>query len=390
MKGDGELRKQSYRIGYWMSEKKCKKFCLSDFPDMCRACGLELVQIDLTKPLEEQGPFNAILHKLTDIIVKADDIRNSNQDEVREHKRIVRAFEQYLAANPQIAVVDPIDNVRLLLDRLKTYRLIEESSLAKEDGVFTPAFVELITTNLEDNLELLKKAGVTFPFVCKPSVAHGSRLAHQMAVIFDEKGVKDITPPCVAQTFVCHNAVLYKLFVIGDKWYQVERPSLKNFHASEHPTIFFDSHDVSKANATSSLNKLDAADLQNPLPTPSQAQFDKIIKTLQSILGMALFGVDVVIENTTGKYGIIDINAFPGYDGFPDLNSTLIKCIIGEIEKRQAPEICGPTTSISDTHQDDSGIDTGDSSDEKKNKRTVKQNKRQHPRNTPLVSAGLP
>jgi hypothetical protein len=27
---------------------------------------------------------------------------------------------------------------------------------------------------------------------------------------------------------------------------------------------------------------------------------------------MSLFGIDVVIENGSGRYGIIDINAFPG------------------------------------------------------------------------------
>ena len=31
-----------------------------------------LFQIDLIRPLEEQGPFDLILHKLTDVVAKAD------------------------------------------------------------------------------------------------------------------------------------------------------------------------------------------------------------------------------------------------------------------------------------------------------------------------------
>lgn len=51
----------------------------------------------------------------------------------------------------------------------------------------------------------------------------------QMAIIFNDKGLDDVQPPCVAQTFHNHNAVLYKVFVIGEKHHIVERPSIKNF-----------------------------------------------------------------------------------------------------------------------------------------------------------------
>ena len=51
-----------------------------------------------------------------------------------------------------------------------------------------------------------------------------------MTVIFNEDGLKDIRPPCVAQTFVNHNATLYKIFKIGSKQYIGHRPSLKNLY----------------------------------------------------------------------------------------------------------------------------------------------------------------
>lgn len=52
-----------------------------------------------------------------------------------------------------------------------------------------------------------------------------------MCIIFNEDGLKDVDPPCVAQKFINHNAVLFKLFTIGDKYFMIERPSLKNFTA---------------------------------------------------------------------------------------------------------------------------------------------------------------
>ena len=52
-----------------------------------------------------------------------------------------------------------------------------------------------------------------------------------MSIIFNEEGLRDVQPPCVAQTFINHNALLYKMFVIGRSHYVVERPSVKNFSA---------------------------------------------------------------------------------------------------------------------------------------------------------------
>lgn len=53
----------------------------------------------------------------------------------------------------------------------------------------------------------------------------------QMSIIFSEEDLKGVKPPCVIQSFINHNAVLYKVFVVGDSYTVVERPSLRNFPA---------------------------------------------------------------------------------------------------------------------------------------------------------------
>lgn len=50
-----------------------------------------------------------------------------------------------------------------------------------------------------------------------------------MAIIFSEEDLKDIKPPCVLQSFINHNAVLYKVFVVGEAYSVVQRPSIRNF-----------------------------------------------------------------------------------------------------------------------------------------------------------------
>lgn len=56
-------------------------------------------------------------------------------------------------------------------------------------------------------------------------------LSPQMAIVFNQEGLSAVQPPCVVQNFINHNAVLYKVFVVGESYTVVQRPSLKNFSA---------------------------------------------------------------------------------------------------------------------------------------------------------------
>lgn len=52
-----------------------------------------------------------------------------------------------------------------------------------------------------------------------------------MAIIFNEAGLADICPPCVVQSFVNHNARLFKIFIVGPRHFVVQRPSIRNCYA---------------------------------------------------------------------------------------------------------------------------------------------------------------
>ncbi|XP_050422238.1 inositol-tetrakisphosphate 1-kinase-like [Adelges cooleyi] len=336
-------------IGYWMSDRKSQKLNWVEFGKVCRKHGYELVKLDLDKPLENQGPFAVILHKLTEIIARKDE----------QAVQIIGRIEQYIKNHPKVLIIDPLDSVRTLLDRFKTYSVVLNTSLNNID-VFTPTFVEILSNNVEENIKKLKNAGVTFPFICKPYVAQGTTYCHQMSVIFNECGVADCKPPCVAQSFINHNAVLYKIYVVGDHYQVVERPSLKNFYPSneDKKTITFDSHSVSKSDSSSELSVLDPSESAKP-SNIDPIKLHSIVKTISSYLNMSLYGIDIVVENNTNRHAIIDINAYPGYDGFPDFFGKLIDCVM----TRLAQSPCN-----NKTYFEDSGFDTSDSSDEKKSR----------------------
>ncbi|CAB4001226.1 Inositol-tetrakisphosphate 1-kinase [Paramuricea clavata] len=295
------------KLAFWLSKKKKYKLNFESFLTLCSQAGFEIIEIDLSKPWIDQGPVDVLIHKVTDFIAAAE-----NGD--LQAFKAVQKIETFIGDHPEVVVIDPIESVRLLSDRSVYYPIMRECEFKDEDGeAFIPNFVTLESQDKRENLKALHLANIKFPFICKTNLAHGSDESHEMSIIFNEEGLQDINPPCVCQEFVNHNAILYKVFVIGNKHYISERPSIKNLQPGDFETIFFHSHDVSKPDSSSFLNQL-----EKPIFKPSSPD-EKIVKKLVDILKrrmrLTLFGVDVIVERKSRRIGVIDINYFPGYEG---------------------------------------------------------------------------
>lgn len=313
-----------YKVGFWLSEKKWNKLNVEELHHLLSERGCQLVRLNPDVSLDQQGPFAAIVHKASDEVAKA------ITGDVKSRKRI-QSFESFVSNHPEMVLIDSLESVRVLMQRNSEYHLVSESYLVEKGLVYAPAYVELTSTDVSENSAKVKEAGVHFPVVCKPLMAHGSAQAHQMSLVFCEKGLKDIQPPCVAQSFINHNARLFKMFVIRDKYYVVERPSLKNFLSGgksslsiscvmqvftisfsiDFPSIHFDAHSISKPDATSSLTELDADDdVEDTTPSPEILQ--AIFEDFKQRLKLTLFGIDIIVEKGSRRHAIIDMNVFPG------------------------------------------------------------------------------
>ncbi|XP_070972836.1 inositol-tetrakisphosphate 1-kinase-like [Oncorhynchus clarkii lewisi] len=333
------------RVGYWLSEKKMKKLNFQAFADLCRKRGIEVVQLDLSQPLEEQGPLDVIIHKLTDLILEAD--QNDTQSVL-----LVQRVQDYIEAHPETIVLDPLPAIRTLLDRCKSYQLIHRiEDCMQDERICSPPFMVLNTECGPDTLEKIEKHGLTFPFICKTRVAHGTN-SHEMAIIFSEEDLKDVKPPCVIQSFINHNAVLYKVFVVGESYTLVERPSLKNFPAgpADRKAIFFNSHNVSKPESSSDLTSRD--NVEGVSQPPSDDVIRELSRSLRQALGVSLFGIDVIINNLTGQHAVIDINAFPGYEGVPEFFNDLLTHITSVLQAHSpdSPPARGQPKSLASSH----------------------------------------
>ncbi|CAH2314148.1 inositol-tetrakisphosphate 1-kinase-like [Pelobates cultripes] len=237
------------RIGVCVNDKKKRKLNFHVFEELCKSRGYDVTDVDLSLPLSNQGPFDLIIHKLSDLLVEA------GQD-LKSHY-LVQRLQVYLDTHPYTILLDPLPALHTLLDRFQSYHLLR-SLESRNNGicsVFSPPCVELVSKHCD--IVSLVRAHLTFPIICKTQIAHGPR-SHQMSLIFNEGGLNEVTPPCLLQSFINHNATLYKVFVVGSEHFVVRRPSLRNFPLGEtdEKTIFFNSHEVSKAESCSHLSQV--------------------------------------------------------------------------------------------------------------------------------------
>jgi len=102
-------------------------------------------QIDVNLSFEKQGPLHIFLHKLTDMQSHAEsgDKNVRKKEEVQSHihficivnysttyllqaEDIVLRLQEYITKHPDLIIIDPLDNIRNLSNRCKSYEFIQE------------------------------------------------------------------------------------------------------------------------------------------------------------------------------------------------------------------------------------------------------------------------
>jgi inositol-1,3,4-trisphosphate 5/6-kinase/inositol-tetrakisphosphate 1-kinase len=151
------MGKKSRRVGYWLTDKKIRRLNFDAFEALCRSSGIDMVKLNLDQPLDQQGPFHLILHKITDQLART-------QDGSQTVMKQIEAVQAYLSEHPEIKVIDPVENVMRLLDRHQQYQIVKECQVVDEQcHYYIPAFVELTTSDVADNVRLIAENSIEFP-----------------------------------------------------------------------------------------------------------------------------------------------------------------------------------------------------------------------------------
>ncbi|KAL5973884.1 Inositol-tetrakisphosphate 1-kinase 5 [Asimina triloba] len=302
-------------VGYALSLKKQQSFIQPSLLDLARRRGIVLVPIDPDRPLLDQGPFDCILHKLSG----------------PEWKSQLRS---YAIRNPTVAIVDPVDAIERLHNRVSMLQVVAELRMQHggdgDDDSFrgatfgTPAQV---TVHDAGALEGDVAAGLQFPVIAKPLIADGSAKSHRMALVFNRSGLLALRPPLVLQEFVNHGGVVFKVYVVGDFVQCVKRRSLpdvseEKLECAEGLLSFSQvsnlNHEVGFDDGCCETTHLEEAEM------PPLGFVTAIARELRRAMGLNLFNFDVIRDAKAGnRFLVIDINYFPGYGKMPSYESAL-------------------------------------------------------------------
>ncbi|CAM6127372.1 unnamed protein product [Calypogeia fissa] len=312
----------SFDIGYALAQKKQRSFVQPTLISKAKSKGINLLSIDPHRPLVEQGPFDAILHKV------------SGEDWNRQ-------LAEYEHRYPNVIIVDRPEAIQRLHNRISMLQAVSELQKLQVDeeratfGIPNQCVVE----NIDELYNLPAIEGLKFPVIAKPLVADGSAKSHAMFLIFNTEGLTKLKPPVVIQEFVNHGGVIFKVYVVGDYVKCVRRKSLPDvkedeLKSSQTPLSFSQVSNMASTPEQSSEavdEKLSTAEL------PPAKFLSDIANGLRLALGLRLFNFDVIRDVRLGNhYHVIDINYFPGYAKMPVYESVLTEFFLGLAREKAA------------------------------------------------------
>ncbi|KAG2408158.1 hypothetical protein LR48_Vigan01g235500 [Vigna angularis] len=287
---------ERYRVGYALQTKKVESFLQSSLLDYAKQHAIDLVQIDPSSPLEQQGPFHCIIHKL-------------HTPQWNKH------LQQFSATHPDTAIIDPPELVSRLHDRVSMLEAATHSQISLQNATVGVPNQVVVKEPKAPDFDKLEQLGLRFPAIAKPLAADGGDGSHEMCLVFDRVGLNALSAPTVLQEFVNHGGVLFKIYVAGRRVKCVKRKSLGDISEERLRTL---KGEVLPFSRVSNLGVEEEGDAVEKAEMPPQCLVDELAKALREALGLNLFNVDVIRDSKEPtRYLVIDINYFPGYAKLP-------------------------------------------------------------------------
>ncbi|URD92924.1 Inositol-tetrakisphosphate 1-kinase [Musa troglodytarum] len=321
-----------FTVGYALAPKKQMSFIQPSLVDLSRQRGIDLVPIDTTRPLAEQGPFDCVLHKLYGEDWKAQ-------------------LDDFATKNPGVPIVDPPLAITRLHNRISMLQVVSELNIPQQRETFgIPSQLVIYDYGTLDSsvVEALR-----LPIIAKPLVADGSAKSHKMSLVFHRDNLLKLKPPLVLQEFVNHGGVVFKVYVVGDYVQCVKRKSLPDVteedvgdsgisvtfsHVSNITT-----QDSSKAEYYRQLAEAEM---------PPLSFVTEIARGLRRAMGLRLFNFDVIRDVKVGThYLVIDINYFPGFAKMPSYEEVLTDFFWNIVHEKEPKDAGGSATGTDDKEE---------------------------------------
>ncbi|SAM03294.1 hypothetical protein [Absidia glauca] len=301
-----------WTVGLVFTKKKIERSGFIGIEDYAQGRNIRIVQMDLSRSLESQGPVDAIVHKMTDVVGK---MRRGDAEAQVQCDRFMTFCEE----NPHVIVLDRWENVEKVLDRVDVFDHLRPCIDTKDPLFKIPHYHTL------ESIKYITKLAeeLSFPVICKRRSACSSAEAHQMTLVPSRRHLTDMhdyndSEALVIQQFIQHDGVIVKVYVIDGQIHVSTRPSFMNV-TEETGMVSFDSQKLPKqfdpTLRTDSRYHVLSSDT-NHMQRRKEEILDhdrlrRISSVVQDQLGLTFFGFDVLLESGTNDYYVVDVNYFP-------------------------------------------------------------------------------
>jgi inositol-1,3,4-trisphosphate 5/6-kinase/inositol-tetrakisphosphate 1-kinase len=347
------------RVGFALKKEKARKHVREELLEAARERGIEIVVIDETRSLEEQGPFDVILQKI-------------------RKPEFERELEDYQARHPDVHLCDPPSATLQLRNRKSMLSVMPKEGFDIHGYKCTVPKHVVLEEGIDFKAAQERVRGLRYPFLAKSLWADGRAGSHDIAVVWSSEGLQRLCNgsegseedmseidsrringeerafsrngeepagvgpngvargsklPVLLEQYVDHGECLFKVYVLGDEQLIVTRPSLHLDLSSdgvESPPAPLQS--VSRVSAYPSSRSWGNASLAPPdhgVPTPPEQVWRGIAQRLQERLGLSLFNFDLIVPMAVNSkeqlIHLIDVNYYPGIEKLPDSSSVLVR-----------------------------------------------------------------
>ncbi|KAI3744032.1 hypothetical protein L1987_57104 [Smallanthus sonchifolius] len=292
-----------FRVGYALPERKIEAFMVEPFINHAKQQGIDFIPIDASKPLNDQGPFDCVIHKFYG------------------HEWDLN-LQNFTINHPNATIIDPPSAIQHLHNRISMLEPISNLNMPQ---------LHIPNQLLVQDFESLKSVNTTkdlgFPMMVKPLLADGSATAHNMSLVVNHEGLTtglDLDPPVVLQQFVNHGGIMFKVYVADEYVKCVKRSSLPDVSNETMEKLALESGGVmsfSKISGAVIAGDADNSDEKVKMPEPEFV--DEVAKGLRQALGLRLFNFDMIKDDKSDGYLVVDINYFPGYEKLPSYESVM-------------------------------------------------------------------
>ncbi|KAG6633681.1 inositol-tetrakisphosphate 1-kinase 1-like [Carya illinoinensis] len=315
-----EAERCRFSVGYALATKKQSSFVRDSLLVLARSHGIDLVHIDPTRPLVDQGPFDCVLHKLYG-------------DEWN------RQLTEFRLRYPNAVIVDSPHSIERLHNRISMLQFVSELRIESPNETFgIPK--QIVIYDKETLFDRQAWESLKFPVIAKPLVADGSAKSHKMNLVFNHDGLKALKPPIVLQEFVNHGGVIFKVYVVGVYVRCVKRKSLPDISEENLGNVSESVLSFSQVSNIATNEKVDEKYYKmmhlDDTEMPPQSFLADIADGLRRAMKLNLFNFDVIRDARFGnRYLIVDINYFPGYAKMPSYETVLTDFFLDVVNKRK-------------------------------------------------------